>query len=247
MPVKSIENEVFTKRGPISQQLLSQLSIRGGAQHISDALTRAGWNGMGVRVVPVVSTNPDTGAIIGSRFAVRGKIADYEIKASSLWSRAPKDVMVKMDLNGSDFVFSNRGDNIPANFSDWIDCRAANIVTLKKGDDQVPWEEIIPGVEDTSLVVRLEIHVVSVTDVMVYLTMIPLSLENLVTTIDRWEVDVASDKLPSVVLPWGTGTGNEQRRGGIKAHLMISERSSDGCGFGILPLIEQVNIGFCRQ
>ena len=64
-------------------------------------------------VVPILSTEADNGRIIGSRLAVRGKIAQYDIKASSLWPEAGKNISLSLDLEGRDFSFSNRGTNMP--------------------------------------------------------------------------------------------------------------------------------------
>ena len=71
------------------------LSIRGDATHISDCLVRHGWDGKELVVSPVITTDVALGAIKGSRWAVRGEVASYKIKAQLIWPEAKKDVQIE--------------------------------------------------------------------------------------------------------------------------------------------------------
>ena len=107
-----IKDSIFERRGKIPQNILAQLAIRGDDTHIDDALVRLGWMRELV-VVPIVSVEQGSGRIIGSKFAVRGPIAQYELKPTSIWQEASKDITMVLDLDGSNFSFSNRGANLP--------------------------------------------------------------------------------------------------------------------------------------
>ena len=128
---------------------------------------------------------------------------------------------------------------MPANFSNWVDVRVANLATLKKGEERVAWEDVIPEQQNTSFSVRLEVYTVSVTQAMMYVTMVPMSITELTEICDKWEEDINSDKVPVVLLQWGT-SDSDKKKGGVEVALMVRERASDKCGMGIYPLIEQV-------
>ena len=91
-----IKDKIFEKRGPWVESSMRNLLIRGDATHISDCLARQGWNGNDLVVCPVLSLEPTTGKIKGSRWAVRGDVASYRIKAQSIWSSAKKDVEIQI-------------------------------------------------------------------------------------------------------------------------------------------------------
>ena len=108
-----IKSSIFDKRGPIPNTILNQLGIRGSQENVSEACVRLGWGSRDPIVIPILITEPGTGRIIGSRISVRGTIASYEVKASSLWPEAAKDATLSFNLEGKDFTFSNRGANMP--------------------------------------------------------------------------------------------------------------------------------------
>ena len=96
-----IKDPIFGTRGPISQQTLNQLAIRGADTQIDDAISRLGWNKKAIAVVPILSTEAGSSKILGSRLAVRGTIAWYSMKASSIWPDAGKDVSMEINLEGT--------------------------------------------------------------------------------------------------------------------------------------------------
>ena len=108
MPDKEIEDQVFQVRGKISGDTLAQLHIRGAGTNVKDALRRNGWNSESLVAVPVITTDPDTGKVRGSRWEIRGLLADYNIKASSVWGEAQKNVSLQCNLKADDFKFSER-------------------------------------------------------------------------------------------------------------------------------------------
>ena len=112
MPEKEIEDELFKVRGQISGDTLAQLHIRGANTNVNDALRRNGWNGEALVAVPVVTTEQRTGKVLGSRWEIRGCLAKYSLKASSVWGEALKTISLHLDLKADDFKFSARKSGI---------------------------------------------------------------------------------------------------------------------------------------
>lgn len=236
-----IKDKIFEgPRGPIPSHVLNKLRIR-GEDGIDDALAKFGWDGAAPVVVPIITIDPDTGAVIGSRFAVRGTISTQKISASNIWSGADKDITVSWDLNGRSFKFSNRGTSLPSNFSDWIDSESDNAVKLKQGDDTtINFENILDG-KKVGLNFRLEIHLTGRTSAALYLAMVPISNEDMQSIAETWETDLAGDKIP-VSLAFVGPNQKDSKYGALEARLFVAEKETDGSGFGIFPLIEQVSI-----
>ena len=80
-----IKDKIFDRRGIVSPDTWSKLSIRGGGSHIDDALKKWGWNGSDPVAVPVISVEPRSKKILGSRWELRGLISKRGLKASSIW------------------------------------------------------------------------------------------------------------------------------------------------------------------
>ena len=116
-----IKDSIFDNRGPIPQEVLQSVAIRGGATHIDDALSRNGWDRKSLVACPIVTTDQDAGKVVGSRWCIRGDISSCTVKATSVWAQADKDIKISWKLKGSDFLFSGRDSETPANFSDWYD------------------------------------------------------------------------------------------------------------------------------
>ena len=95
-----IESRVFDHRGPIPRELLPKLFVKAGATQIDDKLKKLGWSGREPVVVPVVSTEPGSGKILGSHFEVRGLISTRTVKANSIWPQADKDISVTWNFSG---------------------------------------------------------------------------------------------------------------------------------------------------
>ena len=95
--------------------------------------------------VPVISTEPDAGKILGSRWFLQGQVSKVSVKASSIWAKADKDAMVNLDLRADQFTFTNRGSAAPANMSDWLDGESCDSVTVTKNDQVLDWSQILDG------------------------------------------------------------------------------------------------------
>ena len=123
-----------------------------------------------------------------------------------------------------------------ANFSDIMDVSQGANVSIKMGEDEISWEEMADG-KDLNACLRLEIHLVNISTALVYLTVIPLSLDEMKEVAERWEVDIHSDRWPMAILPVGIG---QPAKKPVKSSLMVMEKAGTGCGLGLFPLIEQV-------
>ena len=95
-----ISHDVFTQRGPIPGDFLKTLCVKGGGTHIDDKLKEFGWDGQSVVAAPVISTEPGSGNILNSRWAVRGPISTRNIKASQIWPNVDKNITVSWNLKG---------------------------------------------------------------------------------------------------------------------------------------------------
>ena len=96
-----IKDAVFNHRGPVPAEFWSALSIRAGGTHIDDALKKRGGNGSDPVAVPVVSVEPRSKKILGSRWEIRGHISQRCVKASTIWTGMSQDISVTWDFSGS--------------------------------------------------------------------------------------------------------------------------------------------------
>ena len=110
---------------------------------------------------------------------------------------------------------------------------------IKVGEEDGDWEDIVDG-KEVNASVRVEVHLVNAKSALVYLTVIPLSLDEMKEKAEKWEVDIHSDRWPMAILP--TGVEQAAKRGAIQAKLMVVEAADVGAGLGLLPLIEQVSL-----
>ena len=108
---------------------------------------------------------------------------------------------------------------LSANFSDILELRDAKVV-IKVGDEEGSWDDIVEGKESHACL-RLEIHLVNSKSALIYLTFIPISLEEMKERSEKWEVDIHSDRWPMAIM--STGTGQSSKRGAIQAKLMVVE------------------------
>ena len=111
-------------------------------------------------------------------------------------------------------------------------------VKFKKGNEPIDWEGICDTDKEVNFCVRLEVFLVNLREAQVYLTMVPLSLEEIKDKAEEWEIDILGDRLPMAVLK--TGTSQAIKKASSPAKLMVQESVQTKAGFGIFPLIEQV-------
>ena len=128
-----------------------------------------------------------------------------------------------------------------SNLSDWVDSNQASVMTLKRGDKTVDWADLSQD-GDKSVCFRLELQCTDEKQMMMYLTRIPISHEELVELGEKWECEINSEKIPvNTCLMGQQGIGNKVT---LMAHLMVQEKPGHKSGFGIYPLIEQVSFQY---
>ena len=220
---------------------------------VDEALKRNGWDGKETVAVPIVSVEPRSKKILGSRWEIRGPISKRSLKANSIWPQCDANITVSWNLSGKiqrnfyhhfilcfqgkDFKFSARDGALPSNFSDWKDSVDDDIVTFHKGDRILSWAEMTHDNGDQNLSMRLEVHLVDAKTVMIYLTRVPVSSEDLEAISEQWEIDKNSDKVPVTTCRIGS---QDEKGQGLVEKLMVREPTSHKAGMGIYPLLEQV-------
>ena len=139
---------------------------------------------------------------------------------------------------GEDFKFLGRSNADPGNFSDWKDNVNDDIVVFRKGERILSWAEVAADNGDRNLSMRLELHLIDASSVMIYLTRVPLNMDELEEISEKWEVSKDSNKIPVVTCK--VGSLPDQKDHGLVAKLFVKEPSSHKAGMGIYPLLEQV-------
>lgn len=232
-----IKDQVFDTRGPVPGTVWPKLFCN-SETNVTSVLARGGWDRSSPVMAPVITTERgDSAKVLGSRYAVRGNLADVTFNASTVWPQADRTVEISMVLKGEHFTFSNRGSALPANFSDWVDVEESNLLTLTRGEDPtVGLSNLTNDGKKLGMCIRLEVYVTSRSKCGLYLAMVPLSHAELKAKAERWEVDMGSDRIPVSIMKPGTG----EKYGPLIANNMFLEDKGDKCGFGIYPIIEQV-------
>ena len=255
MTSRVIEDGIFSQRGPIPEGFMQRLAVKGGGTHLDDKLKEFSWDGNSPVAVPVISTEPGSGKVLGSRWAIRGPISTRTIKANQIWPDVDKDITVSWNFKGltlymilfylmkwisvgEQFKFSHRGHDIPSNMSDWSEASADNLVTLRRGNTTISWADIATSSGDKNVCFRLEVQCVDVSTVVLYLTRIPLAHAQLIQLAERWEVEPHSDKIPVSTCLMGSTTRSRE----LVAKLMVKEPPDHKSGMGIYPLLEQVSL-----
>ena len=92
-----IASPLFLNRNPLTKATLSSLHVRGSGVQVDDALSRKGWEGEEAVLSAVITSDPVSGNIKGSRYETRGALADVvQFKAKDLWSIAKQGVEVSL-------------------------------------------------------------------------------------------------------------------------------------------------------
>ena len=67
-----ISSPLFLNRNPMTKATLSSLHVRGLGVQVDDALARKGWEGEEAVLSAVITSDPASGNIKGSRYETRG-------------------------------------------------------------------------------------------------------------------------------------------------------------------------------
>ena len=233
---QTIASNLFLKRGPLSKAILSSLHIRGAGVQVDDALLRKEWDGQQAVVTSVMTVDPASSQIRGTRYETRGALSQViKFKASELWVGAKDgiDVVIKLD-DLSIIRWASEGDH--RNLSAWIEDKELE-VTLQKGETVIQEEEKEElGVGD--FVIRFTILPAEVNMSMLYAGALPYSRTKLVEKLHGVVKTLDSAVIPTVALKLYRKAGKS-----TNAHplvLLPAELPQDGFGLGHLPLLEVV-------
>ena len=236
MPRLTIASSLFLKRGPLSKSILSSLHIRGSGVQVDDALLRKGWDGQQPVVTSVITVDPTTAKIRGTRYETRGAIAHVvKLKAADLWADAKEGIDVFIELDDLGIIkWVTEGDH--RNLSAWIEGKDLN-VTLRKGETVIQEaEKEENGVG--SFVVRFTILPGDVGTSLLYAGALPCSKAELGEKLQEVGRTVDSPVIPTVALKLFKKAGKVTN--GYPLVLLPAERPEDGLGLGHLPLLEVV-------
>ena len=151
---KVIQDKVFENKGPIPDDIWAKIFARSEDAHVDQILSSWGYKEGDVALTPVMATSPDTGAILGTTWRVKGPISKTTIKASSVWPRAKKDVLLTWNLSGKDFTFTCRDAKVPSNLSDFVDGESSGKIVVTQNGAAIPWNEILEGEDKPGLSLR---------------------------------------------------------------------------------------------
>ena len=128
-----VASQLFQQRGPLSRAVLSSLHIRGSGVQVDDALMRWRWDGVEPAVTTVITVDPGTAMVKGSRYETRGSLPHVvKIKASELWAGAKEGIEVHIKFSNLGIIkWTTEGE--VRNLSHWIEDKDLE-VTLMKGE-----------------------------------------------------------------------------------------------------------------
>ena len=127
----AIASELFRQRGPLTKATLASLHIRGAGVQVDDALGRKGWDHEGPVVTTVMTVDPNTGVVRGTRYETRGSIDNpLKFKASELWVGASEGIEVTIKLTDLGIIkWVTEGE--VRNLSYWIEDKDIDYAIMK--------------------------------------------------------------------------------------------------------------------
>ena len=197
MPAKqTISSPFFSSRNRISPVLLRSLLVRGRGVPISDCLRRYGWDGRAAVATPVLTVDADSGKVSGARFETRGVGPEVKFRASELWGEQEEDTLVTIKFPDLSYVeWRVTGDN--RNQSSWLDSDDVE-VTYTRGNG-----ERLPVAEEATIgrfAVRFTLLPVKVDHMILYGSIVPLSIAALKEKLEEGGLDLESPFIPTIAL-----------------------------------------------
>ena len=230
-----VASQLFQQRGPLTRAVLSSLHIRGSGVQVDDALMRWRWDGAEPAVTTVITVDPDTAMVKGSRYETRGSLPHVvKIKASELWAGAKEGIDVHIRFSDLGIIkWATEGE--VRNLSHWIEDKDLE-VTLMKGEVVVEKTDKENNVGD--FVVRFTILPAAVDRSLLYAGILPYSKVKLEEKLQAVGKTVDSAVIPTLALK--LYKSNSKLTNGHPLLLLPSEALGDKFGLGHLPLLEIV-------
>lgn len=231
MSPKTIQSEFFKFREELSEQLISELIVDGGAEKVKEVLVQWGYNTDSEQIaVPVVVIGND-GKVVGSKWQVVGQLEPKAVKAEQIWPDVDSDIYIEIKINDmSVFPFYNRCRNV----SGWLDSDVITWSAFKKDNKKkvVLTADQYTAAGIRKFCIRIGVIPMSAEQATLTLAFLPLSKDDLKKELP----DVYSKTYcPQVQLTLGS---NNTRAITIK--LGVAEPVGSKTGFKILPLMEDM-------
>ena len=206
---------------------------------MDDALLRKGWEGDDPVIAAVITSDPVSSNIKGSRYETRRALANVlKLKAKDLWSGAEQGVEVSPTFGDlSTLKWTSEGD--VRNMSAWVQDKEVNL-TLTKDDKEIQvGNKAMHGVGD--LVIRFFVLLASVDQSLLYAGVLPYSKAALEDKLKAFGRSLESTTIPTV--PLKLFKSNGKWTNGHPIRLFPNESPGDKFGLGVLPLLEVVGAG----
>ena len=234
-----IASPLFLNRNPLTKATLSSLHVRGSGVQVDDALSRKGWEGEEAVLSAVITSDPVSGNIKGSRYETRGALADVvQFKAKDLWSIAKQGVEVSLKFGDLSILkWTTEGD--VRNLSAWVQEKEVEVTFSKDGQEIPSADKAKYGVGD--FVIRFLALPASVDQSLLYAGVLPYSKEVLEDKLKACGRSLEATTVPTVPLKLYKSNGKWTNGHPIK--LFPNESPGDKFGLGVLPLLEIVGPG----
>ena len=175
---QTISSPFFATRGKLSPLMLRGLMVRGGGIHVDDTLRRFGWDGEGAVGTVVMTTNEDSGMVVGVRFETRGVGPEVTFKAKDLWQEAEAGVTVTVVFQDLARV-SWKTEGVGRNQSTWIDSASLEVSYWGADGKRLESQEDLDGMEIGWFAVRLTLLPTAVSKLVLYGGIVPMSKDDL--------------------------------------------------------------------
>lgn len=234
-----IASELFRQRGPLTRATLASLHVRGSGVQVDDALGRKGWDGVEPVLTTVMTVDPATAVVRGTRYETRGGLENVvKFKAPELWVGASEGIEVHVKLDDLGIVkWVTEGD--VRNVSHWLEDTEIDHTVLK-GNTALPEEEKEEnGIG--SFVLRFTILPAAVEKSLLYAGILPYSKDKLEEKLQEVGKSLDSPVIPTVALKLYKSGGKWTNAHAL--NLLPREVPGDKLGLGHLPLLEVVGAG----
>ena len=200
-----IASNLFTVRGPLTEDLRTELACRGSGVQLRDTLKRHGWNERTRATAVVAGITPGTGEVKGVRFATVGQAITGTVKMKHLLADTT-DLEMAIEVISDKIPWPMEGDR-DRNLSDWIQLGAngdAKVTVRTITDKKALTGEEMEGRGIQSLLVRFSLIVAAVDRVLLSGHVIHVTdLAELATITARWGLRAGINS--PISPPWGCG------------------------------------------
>jgi len=219
--------------------LFNSLLVRGGGVQISDALQRHRWDGIQPFATTVLTVEPMSGAVRGSRFETRGALGDITFNARDLFLEA--DPLAVVTLTFKDLgILTWLSTGETRNQTCWVDSREMR-VTVIKGSTVMTTDKEITDLGVLGFCGRFTLLHGAVNRMVLYLGLAPWSKEEHRAKVEAQGTTTSSLNCPTVAIPLFSKAGKMWH--GCPISFGPDELPSDVVGLGHLGLMEIVGAG----